>query len=65
MPSVKNFNINESEFSKKMMQQQGVAIVPGEIFGSFSNDRIRISYATEMSKLEKAMDRIEKFVNNL
>ena len=62
MPSVKNFNINGSEFSKKMMQQQGVAVIPGDTFGSFSNDRIRISYATEMSKLENAMDRIEKFV---
>lgn len=65
MPSVKNFDVNGTEFSKKIMQQQGVAIVPGDTFGSFSNDRIRISYATEMSKLEKAMDRIEKFVNNI
>ena len=62
MPSVKNFDVNGSEFSRKIMQQQGVAIVPGDTFGSFSKDRIRISYATEMSKLENAMDRIEKFV---
>ncbi|MFW9946957.1 MAG: pyridoxal phosphate-dependent aminotransferase [Candidatus Odinarchaeota archaeon] len=62
MPSVKNFDVSGLEFSKKIMEQQALAIIPGDTFGSFSNDRIRITYATEMSKLEKAMDRIEEFV---
>ncbi|MFX1493224.1 MAG: pyridoxal phosphate-dependent aminotransferase [Promethearchaeota archaeon] len=62
MPSVKNFDVSGLEFSKKIMERQAVAIIPGDTFGSFSNDRIRITYATEMSKLEKAMDRIEEFV---
>jgi aminotransferase len=65
MPSVKNFNISGSEFSKRIMQEYGVAIVPGNIFGSYSNYRLRISYATEMSKLIEAMDRIERFVKFL
>jgi len=65
MPSVKKFNISGSEFSKRIMQEQGVAIVPGDIFGSYSSQRLRISYATEKSKLIEAMDRIEKFVNLL
>ena len=62
MPSTKNFNMNGDEFSRAVMKQQAVAVVPGSIFGSFSNDRIRISYATEMKKLKEAMDRIEKFI---
>jgi aminotransferase len=65
MPSIKNFNLSGSEFSKKIMQEQGVAIVPGDIFGSFSSDKMRISYATEISKIRDAMDRIEKFIKNL
>ncbi|MFX0057086.1 MAG: pyridoxal phosphate-dependent aminotransferase [Candidatus Hodarchaeota archaeon] len=65
MPSVKRFNISGSDFSKRLMQEQGVAIVPGDIFGSYSNDKLRISYATEMSKLVEAMNRIEKFIKNL
>jgi aspartate aminotransferase len=47
------------------MKEYAVAIVPGSIFGSFSDDMIRISYATELRKLEEAMDRIEKFVKNI
>ena len=65
MPSTKKFNISGTKFSRDIMEEQAVAIVPGGIFGSFSHHMIRISYATEMKKLEEAMDRIEKFVQNL
>jgi len=65
MPSVTNFNMTGAEFSKKLMKEQGVAVVPGDIFGSFSSDRIRISYATKKEKLEEAMDRIEDLIRSL
>ncbi|MFW9867836.1 MAG: pyridoxal phosphate-dependent aminotransferase [Candidatus Thorarchaeota archaeon] len=65
MPSTENFNISGDEFSQNIMKEQAVAIVPGSIFGSFSDNMIRISYATEMKKLEDAMNRIETFVKNL
>lgn len=65
MPSVKPFNMSGSKFSRDVMKEQAVAIIPGDIFGSFSEHMIRISYATEISKLEEAMDRVEKFVKNL
>jgi aminotransferase len=65
MPSIKNFHISSTEFSRRIMQSQGVAIVPGNIFGSYSDDRLRISYATEFSQLSEALDRIEKFINSL
>ena len=65
MPSVKEFNMTGSEFSAKIMKEKGVAVIPGDIFGSFSNELIRISYATELKKLEGAMDRIEIFIHEL
>ena len=65
MPSTKKFNIKGTKFSQNIMKEYAVAIVPGSIFGSFSDDMIRISYATELRKLEEAMDRIEKFVKNI
>ncbi|MFX1487725.1 MAG: pyridoxal phosphate-dependent aminotransferase [Promethearchaeota archaeon] len=65
MPSTEKFSISGDEFSQNIMKEQAVAIVPGSIFGSFSDNMIRISYATEMKKLEEAMNRIETFVNNL
>ncbi|NVM38452.1 MAG: aminotransferase class I/II-fold pyridoxal phosphate-dependent enzyme, partial [Candidatus Lokiarchaeota archaeon] len=65
MPSIKNFNLTGKEFSQKLMKEQAVAVVPGGIFGSFSDHMIRISYATEIEKIKEAMNRIEKFTNKL
>jgi aminotransferase len=65
MPSVKPFNLSGQEFSTKIMKEKGVAVVPGNTFGSYSNDRIRISYATEYDRLKEAMDRIEEFISKL
>ncbi|MFX1417341.1 MAG: pyridoxal phosphate-dependent aminotransferase [Promethearchaeota archaeon] len=65
MPSTKNFNLTGKEISQKLMKEQAVAVVPGDIFGSFSDHMIRISYATEINKIEEALNRIENFIQNL
>jgi len=65
MPSVQKFDLSGEEFSTKIIKEKGVAIVPGDIFGSYSADKLRISYATAIEKLTEAMDRIEKFVKTL
>ncbi len=39
-----------------LLEQAGVAVVPGEAFGS--NQHVRISYATSMQNLEQAVNRI-------
>ncbi len=65
MPSTEKFNFSGSQFSQRIMKEQAVAIVPGNIFGSFSDNMIRISYATELEKLKEAMNRIELFIKNL
>lgn len=65
MPSVKNFNSDGESFSKNLMKDYAVAVVPGNTFGSYSDNMIRISYATEVSQLKEAMNRMEKFVKEL
>ncbi|MBW2978349.1 aminotransferase class I/II-fold pyridoxal phosphate-dependent enzyme [Candidatus Woesearchaeota archaeon] len=65
MPSTEKFNITGAEFSERIMKEKAVAIIPGNIFGSFSDNMIRISYATEIEKLKEAMNRIEQFIIKL
>jgi len=65
MPSLEPFGISSQEFSMQLMESKGVAVVPGDIFGSYSDKKLRISYATEMEKLKQAMNRIEDFIGNL
>ena len=65
MPKIINFKLTGAEFSKRVMKDQAVAIVPGNIFGSYSEYMLRMSYATKMDNLEEAMDRIEKFTKSI
>ena len=65
MPSIRDFQISSHEFSLRMMKEKAVALVPGDIFGSYSDDKLRISYATSMDNLKEAMDRIEDFNKKL
>ena len=50
---------NDTELATKLLEA-GVALVPGAAFGM--PGYIRISYATSMENLQKAMDRIESLV---
>ncbi|PTX59953.1 aspartate aminotransferase [Melghirimyces profundicolus] len=50
------------QWVKALLEEEKVALVPGAAFGS--PDHVRISYATSMDQLEKAMDRIERFVTS-
>ena len=65
MPSVEKFNMTGQEFSERIIKEKGVAIVPGDVFGKFSNKKLRISYATNIKLLEEAMERIEAFIKKL
>ena len=46
------------EFSRVLLRQSGVAVVPGSAFGQ--DGHVRISFATSMENLEKGLDRMEK-----
>lgn len=63
MPSVESFGISAIEFSKNLMKEKAVAVVPGDIFGSYSADKLRMSYATSIDLIRDAMDRLEDFIS--
>jgi len=50
---------NDVEFSEKLLQEVGIALVPGSAFGT--EGCIRLSFATSMDTLRDAMDRLTKF----
>jgi aspartate aminotransferase len=50
-------------FCERLMQKEGVALVPG---GAFGDDRwVRLSYAVSDQELDQALDRIIGFIKNL
>ncbi|MBI2919997.1 MAG: pyridoxal phosphate-dependent aminotransferase [Planctomycetes bacterium] len=50
-------------FCERLLDMEKVAAVPGAAFGS--DRHVRISYATGMGAIEKAFDRIERFVKGM
>ncbi len=54
----KNFQ-NSVDFSKKLLDDQKVAVVPGDAFGN--DNCIRLSYATSMDTIKKGVTRLKEF----
>ena len=55
-------NINDDfELAEYFLNEAGVAVVPGTAFGS--KNHIRISFATSLENLKKAVDRIKKLLS--
>jgi aspartate aminotransferase len=52
---------NDLEFSEKLLNEAGIALVPGSAFGSEGS--IRLSFATSMEILEEALNRLQRFCN--
>ena len=54
---------NDTDFVQKLLEKSNVAVVQGSAFGL--DGYFRISYATSMKNLKKAMDRIKYFCESL
>lgn len=56
--------INSSlEFSKSILEEEKVAVIPGIAFGL--DDYIRLSYATSLEIIQEGLDRIENYLSKL
>ncbi|ULL17569.1 aminotransferase A [Paenibacillus sp. H1-7] len=64
-PSIERFKLSSMDFTMKLLEEQRVAVVPGDAFSIYGEGYIRISYAYAMEVLEQAMDRMETFVRTL
>ena len=51
------------EFAQALLEETGVAVVPGTAFGDGGTGHLRVSYATGIDDLKEALDRIERFTS--
>jgi aminotransferase len=61
-PSIRSTKLAAKDFALKLLETQKVACVPGSAFGPSGEGFIRCSYATAMADIQKAMERMAKFV---
>ncbi len=59
---ISNTNLKSLKFCSQFLEQYQVATIPGQPFGA--DDHIRISYATDLTTIEKGMDRLDKFIRS-
>ena len=61
-PCISGYGMKSETFCERLMNERGVAIVPGSAFGAGSEGFARISYAYSIDHLEEALNRMEAFL---
>ena len=61
-PCIKSTGMTSEEFCAKLLEEEHVAVVPGNAFGKSGEGFIRCSYAYSIENIQEALVRIERFV---
>ena len=52
------------DFSLRLLEEAGVAVAPGEVFGPGGNEVVRISLANDRENIELGLDALSSFIEN-
>ena len=61
-PNVSKTGMNGENFTKKCLQEAGVAMIPGIAFGKFATDNVRLNFATSRANISRAIEKIDKIL---
>jgi aminotransferase len=61
-PSIRTTGMSSQDFAEGLLEQEKVAVVPGDVFGPSGEGHVRCSYATSLPQLEQALERIARFI---
>lgn len=61
-PSIAHTGLTSEDFALQLLNEAGVAAVPGHVFGAGGEGYIRCSYAASLQKLTEALERIGDFM---
>jgi aspartate aminotransferase len=59
-PNIKDLGLKSQELSDFILEKANVAVLDGVSFGEYGEGHLRLSYATSMENIEKAISRIDK-----
>src|SRR5690606_25690273 len=63
-PSIKATRLSSEEFAHRLLMEERVAVVPGNVFGESGEGFIRCSYASSLEQLQEAVKRMGRFLKN-
>ena len=64
-PSIKSTGMTSEEFAGRLLKEEKVAVVPGNVFGECGEGHLRCSYSTSREQLVEALGRIEAFLDKI
>ena len=60
-PDITSTGLNSEDFAQRLLEEEHVAVVPGDAFGPSGAGYVRCSYANSMKNIEEAVHRISRF----
>ena len=64
-PNVKRLGKTSTELANLLLEQAGVALLPGSSFGKYGEGYLRLSYANSMENIESALHRMQAALDKL
>jgi len=61
-PNVKAFNKTSIEIANMLLEEAGVALLPGSAFGAYGEGYLRLSYANSVENIQQALERMKGVV---
>ncbi|MDU2065274.1 MAG: aminotransferase class I/II-fold pyridoxal phosphate-dependent enzyme [Sporomusaceae bacterium] len=62
-PSIQKTGLSSQEFCERLLQEERLAVIPGDAFGACGEGFIRCSYSYSTEHLQEALNRLERFVS--
>jgi aspartate aminotransferase len=64
-PNVSSFGLTSDALADRILEEAGVALLPGTSFGKNGEGYLRISYANSIENIERALERLAAFFGGL
>ena len=62
-PNIKGTELSSTEFCERMLDEAGVALAPGPIFGQFGEGYVRMAYANSQPCIREALERMNRVLS--
>jgi aspartate/methionine/tyrosine aminotransferase len=64
-PNISGVGLPSEQFANRLLNEAGVAALPGTAFGDYGEGYIRLSFANSLANLETALEGIRNFVSHV
>lgn len=64
-PNIKSFGISSAQMADLLLENAGVAVLPGSSFGEYGEGYLRLTYSNSIENIKEAMRRIRQVLSSI